>query len=64
MRRENESQNERIRNRIGSDDYNDMLDIMEWEYTFCRCSCQRDIADCGTFYVVSIKFRYFFDCLF
>jgi hypothetical protein len=63
MRRENESEseNDRIRNRIDSDAYNDMLDIMEWEYTFRRRSRRCGIADCVTFYVVSIKFRSFFD---
>jgi hypothetical protein len=64
VRCENESENDRIRNRIDNDDYNDMLDIMEWEYTFCRGSRRCDIADCVTFYAASIKFRYFFDCLF
>jgi hypothetical protein len=64
--RENESENgnNSIRNRIDSDDYNDMLDIMEWECTFCRCSRQCEVADCVTFHVVSITFRCFFDCLF
>jgi hypothetical protein len=64
MRHENESENDRIRNRIHSDNYNDVLDIMEWEYTFCQGSRQCDVADCVTFHVVSIKLRYFFDCLF
>jgi hypothetical protein len=64
MRRENESENDRIRNRIDSDVYNNMLDIMEGEYTFCRGSRQCDVADWVTFYAVSIKFRYSFDCLF
>jgi hypothetical protein len=58
MRRENESENHRIRNKIDID-YNDMLDIMEWEYTFSRCSRRCDVADCITFYAVSIKSRYF-----
>jgi hypothetical protein len=64
VRRENESENDRIRNRFDSDDYNDVLDTMEWEYTFCRSSRQCNVADCVTFYVVSIKFRCFFNCLF
>jgi hypothetical protein len=45
---ENKNENDRIRNRINSDDYNDMLDIMEWEYTFCRGSHRCDVADCVT----------------
>jgi hypothetical protein len=64
MRRENESENDRIRNRIDSDVYNDMLDVMQWKYTFCRGSRRCDVVDCVTFYVVSIKFRYFSHCLF
>jgi hypothetical protein len=60
MRREND----RITNRIDSDDSNDMLDIMEWECAFCPGTRRYEIADCVTFYVVSIKFTYFFDCLF
>jgi hypothetical protein len=64
VRHENESENDGIRNRFNSDDYNDMLDIMEWEHTFCRCSRPCEVADYVTFYVVSINFRYFFDCLF
>jgi hypothetical protein len=53
-------ENDRMGNRIDNDDYNDMLDIMEWEYTFCRCSRRCNVADCVTFHAVSIKFRYFF----
>jgi hypothetical protein len=64
VRRENESENDKIRNRIDSDDYNDMLDIMEWEHTFGRGSRPCGGVDCVTFYVVSIKIRYVFDCLF
>jgi hypothetical protein len=64
MKRENESENDRIRNRIDSDDYNDILNIKEGEYTFCRCSRRCDVVDYLTIYVISIKFRYFFDCLF
>jgi hypothetical protein len=56
---ENKSENDRIRNRIDSDDYKDMVDIMEWEYTFCRCSRRCDVAECVTFYVVCVQFRYF-----
>jgi hypothetical protein len=56
MRRDNESENDRMRNRIDSDVYNDILDIVEGEYTFCRCSRRCDVADCVTFYAVSIKF--------
>jgi hypothetical protein len=59
-----ENENDRIRNRIDSDDYHDMLDIMEWGCTFCRCSRRCEGADWVTFHVVSIKFRYVFDCLF
>jgi hypothetical protein len=64
MRHENESENDRIRSRFDSDVYNDMLDIMEWEYTFCRCSRRCDVADCVAFYVASINFTYFFNCFF
>jgi hypothetical protein len=64
VRREYESENDRIRNRIDNDDYNDMLEVMEGEYTFCRCLRRCDVANSVTFYVVSIKFRYFLDCLF
>jgi hypothetical protein len=60
VRRENESENDRIRNRIDSDVYNDMLGIMEWEYTFCRVSRRCDAANCVTSYAVSIKFAIFF----
>jgi hypothetical protein len=56
---ESESENDRIRNRIDSAVYNDMLNIMEGELTFCRCSCQCDVADCVTFYIVSIQFKSF-----
>jgi hypothetical protein len=53
MRGENESANEndndRIRNIFESDAYNDMVDIMEWEYTFCRGSPRCEVADCVTF---------------
>jgi hypothetical protein len=59
VRRENESENDRIRNRIDSDDHNDILYVMEWEYTFCRCSRRCDVVDCATFYAVYIKFGYF-----
>jgi hypothetical protein len=59
---ESESENNRITNRFDSDVYNDMLDIMEGEYTFCRYSRRCNVTDCVTFYVVSINFRYFFDC--
>jgi hypothetical protein len=61
---ESESENDRIRNRIDSDVYNDMLDIMEGEHTFCRGSRRCEVVDYVTFYVISIKFRFVFDCLF
>jgi hypothetical protein len=64
VRHENESESDRIRNIIDNDNCNDMLDIMEWKYTFRRCSRRCDVADCITFYIVSIKLRYFSDCLF
>jgi hypothetical protein len=64
MRRENESENDRMRNGTDSDVYKDELYIMEWEYTFCRGLRRCDVADCVIFYLVSIKFRYFSDCLF
>jgi hypothetical protein len=64
VRHENESELDRMRNRFDRDGYNDIVDIMEGEYTFCRCLRRCDVADCVTFYVVCIKFIYFFDCLF
>jgi hypothetical protein len=60
---DNENENDRIRKRAQSNGYNDVTDIMEREYSFCRGWPRCEITDCITFYVVYIKFTDCFDCL-
>jgi hypothetical protein len=51
---DNENENDRIRNRVNSDLYKDMVDIMEPEYNLCRGSPRGEVADCLTSYFVYI----------
>jgi hypothetical protein len=45
----NENENDRIRNRVESDFYNDVVDIMEGEYNISRGSPRGEVAGCVTF---------------